>query len=287
MKAGNLEFEGVTNTKASTTTEAGLKIPEGVAPTSPVDGDIWVTSAGAFNARLNGVTVDLAGGGGGDVTKVGTPVNNQIGVWTGDGTLEGEAKVTFASDQIFTVGAGNLVGSDDSVISIRAQSTGDAELRFYQSNSIKAFIEFDDVTDGFIIDSDTSITLAANGADDINITPASGKTVIKNLEAAVPQNTQTGTTYTAVLADADKMITLDNAAAITMTIPANASVAYPIGTKLNFMQLGAGAVTVTITTDTLNVNAALTLVLNGQYATATAFKITATTWVLFGNLVAV
>lgn len=29
-----------------------------------------------------------AGGGSGDVTKVGTPVNNQIGVWTGDGTIE-------------------------------------------------------------------------------------------------------------------------------------------------------------------------------------------------------
>src|SRR3990167_9826368 len=29
--------------------------------------------------------------GSGDVTKVGTPVNNQIGVWTGDGTLEGDA----------------------------------------------------------------------------------------------------------------------------------------------------------------------------------------------------
>lgn len=33
--------------------------------------------------------------GGGDVTKVGTPVNNQIGVWTGDGTIEGDAKLTF------------------------------------------------------------------------------------------------------------------------------------------------------------------------------------------------
>jgi len=29
------------------------------------------------------------------VVKVGTPVNNQIGIWTGDGTLEGDAKVTF------------------------------------------------------------------------------------------------------------------------------------------------------------------------------------------------
>jgi hypothetical protein len=33
--------------------------------------------------------------GGGDVTKVGTPVNNQVGVWTGDGTIEGDANLTF------------------------------------------------------------------------------------------------------------------------------------------------------------------------------------------------
>ena len=33
-------------------------------------------------------------GGGGDVTKVGTPANDQVGVWTGDGTIEGTAALT-------------------------------------------------------------------------------------------------------------------------------------------------------------------------------------------------
>lgn len=33
--------------------------------------------------------------GGGDVTKVGTPVNNQVGVWTGDGTIQGDSALTF------------------------------------------------------------------------------------------------------------------------------------------------------------------------------------------------
>jgi len=80
------------------------------------------------------------------------------------------------------------------------------------------------------------------------------------------------------------MITLNNAAAIAMTIPANASVAYPVGTQLNFMQLGAGQVTVGITSDTLNVEAALTLKLTGQFAVATALKVSATEWTLFGNL---
>jgi len=129
----------------------------------------------------------------------------------------------------------------------------------------------------------SDIVSVSNG--DINITPnGTGKTVVTNLEAAATLNTQTGTTYAPVIADADKMITLNNASAITATIPANASVAYPVGTKLNFMQLGAGQVTVAITSDTLSFDASLTAKLNGQYAVATALKVTTTQWVLFGNL---
>ena len=33
--------------------------------------------------------------GGGDVAKVGTPVDSQIGVWTGDGTIEGTTGLTY------------------------------------------------------------------------------------------------------------------------------------------------------------------------------------------------
>jgi len=45
---------------ASDATSAGLNIAEGVAPTAPNDGDVWITAGGAFNARLDGVTVNLA-----------------------------------------------------------------------------------------------------------------------------------------------------------------------------------------------------------------------------------
>jgi hypothetical protein len=45
--------------RASTATQAGLRILPGVAPTSPVNGDIWTTTAGAF-ARINGATRSLA-----------------------------------------------------------------------------------------------------------------------------------------------------------------------------------------------------------------------------------
>lgn len=43
-------------TEASTTSQASLKIPHGSAPTSPVDGDVWTTTAGLF-VQVNGSTV--------------------------------------------------------------------------------------------------------------------------------------------------------------------------------------------------------------------------------------
>jgi hypothetical protein len=55
-----------------------------------------------------------AAAGGGDVSKVGTPVDNQIGVWTGDGTIEGDAALTFdtTTDTLTSVNfAGNLTGN--------------------------------------------------------------------------------------------------------------------------------------------------------------------------------
>lgn len=50
--------------------------------------------------------------GGGNVTKVGTPVNNQIGVWTGDGTIEGDSKLTYDGNYMYLgdgTGTGKLL----------------------------------------------------------------------------------------------------------------------------------------------------------------------------------
>lgn len=44
------------------------------------------------------------GGGGGDVTKVGTPVDNQVGVWTGDGTIKGDTSLTYDGSTLKATG---------------------------------------------------------------------------------------------------------------------------------------------------------------------------------------
>ena len=100
-------------------------------------------------------------------------------------------------------------------------------------------------------------------------------------------NAQTGTSYTLVLSDVAKVITLTNAASITLTVPPNSgggAVAFPIGTQILLYQGGAGQVTIS-STDTIRSQGSK-LKLNGQYAVAGLLKVAATEWVAFGNLAA-
>lgn len=96
-------------------------------------------------------------------------------------------------------------------------------------------------------------------------------------------NTQTGTSYTLVLNDIGKVITLSNASAITLTIPQNSSVAFPVGTQIELVQLGAGAVTVGGSGVTINSKSSNKKT-NGQYVAVSLLKTATDTWLLFGDL---
>jgi hypothetical protein len=104
---------------------------------------------------------------------------------------------------------------------------------------------------------------------------------------ATPQNSQSAA-YTLVLDDAGKQLLHPSAdtTARTWTIPANAAVAFPIGTVVTFVnQNAAGVITIAITTNTMRLagpgtTGSRTLAANGI---ATAIKITATEWIISGT----
>ncbi len=124
-------------------------------------------------------------------------------------------------------------------------------------------------------------------------TPASGTLSNCTVDGAdavgfrnIPQNSQS-TAYTLVLADNGKHIfhpVSDNNAR-TFTIPANSSVAYPVGTAITFINMAAAAVTIAITTDTLTLSPAGTTGSRtlAQYGSATCIKITSTSWLISGS----
>jgi len=101
----------------------------------------------------------------------------------------------------------------------------------------------------------------------------------------VPQNIQ-ATAYTLVLADSGKHVFhASGAAAATYTIPANGSVAYPVGTAISFVNMSTNNVTIAITTDTLYLIGAGTTGSRtlAQFGSATALKISTTEWVISGT----
>ena len=120
------------------------------------------------------------------------------------------------------------------------------------------------------------------------ITFASGQTVDGTNGIGyinIPQNSQSAA-YTCVLADAGKHIfhPSTDATARTFTIPANSSVAYPIGTAISFINMTSQVVSIAITTDTMYLSSAGTTGTRSlaQYGTATAVKIESNKWIISG-----
>lgn len=98
-------------------------------------------------------------------------------------------------------------------------------------------------------------------------------------------NSQTGTSYTLLLADAGKIVEMNNAAGNTLTIPTNAVAAFALNTRIDITQMGAGQTTVGGAGVTIRSEDAK-LKLTGQYAGATLYKRGTNEWVLIGNIAA-
>lgn len=100
-------------------------------------------------------------------------------------------------------------------------------------------------------------------------------------------NDQTGTSYTPVLTDQyQTLITRSNASASTLTIPTNASVAFPVGTVITVANKGAGAVTISGAGGVTVVSAGATAaspVLN-QYKMCSMVQISANNWLVAGAI---
>jgi hypothetical protein len=136
---------------------------------------------------------------------------------------------------------------------------------------------------------DTFATIAttAFGRGILNWADAvAGRTALDvDQKGIVPENPQTGTSYTLVLADRGKLVAMNNAGAIALTLPTDAVANFPLNTRIDLWQEGAGQVTVG--------GAGVTILssggkkkLTGQYSGATLWKKAADTWALIGDIAA-
>ena len=112
--------------------------------------------------------------------------------------------------------------------------------------------------------------------------PTINTPTISDARQNITLNAQTGTTYTLVLTDNGRLVTLDNASAITVTVPLNSSVAFSTGAIVNLQQIGAGQVTVAGASGvTLNGTGTKT---RAQWSAASLVKTDTNTWTLIGDI---
>ncbi len=93
------------STPASATGASGLNIGQGVAPSAPANGDVWITSAGMF-ARAGGVTSGPFGAGGGSIG--GSIAATQVAYGSGVDTITGSTDFVFASGKLSIGAPANL-----------------------------------------------------------------------------------------------------------------------------------------------------------------------------------
>jgi hypothetical protein len=129
---------------------------------------------------------------------------------------------------------------------------------------------------------------------DSTVTTLTGSQTLTNKTLTDPKinlafDAQTGTTYTAVLDDNGQVVTMNNASANTFSIPTNASVAFPIGTQINVLQIGAGQTTIqAVTSGTTTIQStgatAAAPKLRARYSAATCLKAGTDLWYVFGDI---
>ena len=154
-------------------------------------------------------------------------------------------------------------------------------------------INADTIVGGAVITADASGALGLQAAGTTKLTvDSNGVSLVTPSVTSLagylglPQNSQSAA-YTLVLADSGKTIfhPSTDANARTFTIPANSSVAFPIGTAVSFINMTSQVVTIAITTDTMYLSSAGTTGSRSlaQYGSATAVKITSTNWLIAGS----
>ncbi len=119
-------------------------------------------------------------------------------------------------------------------------------------------------------------------------TPNIGVATGTSLETTGPviahfaQNPQIAS-YTLVLTDDGDIVTINNGSANNLTVPLNSTAAFPIGTQITIIQLGAGQTTI-VATGGVTINSTPGLKLRAQYSVATLIKLGTDSWIAAGDL---
>jgi hypothetical protein len=249
-------------------------------------------SVGAATALLGGVTLDP---GNVDIFTVAIDVdtvNEEIVFVTG---VSGDT-LTISRGQAGTGTAGVSGIAHNAGATIKHVLTSSDLIFFRNGSSPLASLGFSGSTSGTTTVQATAVagtttltlpaatdTLVGKATTDILTNKTLTSPTINGAIINLATNAQTGTTYTSVLDDNGKIVEMNNAAANTLTVPLNATVAYAVGAQINILQTGVGQTTV-VATSGVTINSTPGLKLRAQWSSATLIKRATDSWVLVGDL---
>ena len=129
--------------------------------------------------------------------------------------------------------------------------------------------------------------LAAALGDDANFAASVTTSLGLKVDSLTPISQKSASYTLSSLTERDDLIEMGSSSAMTLTIPTDATLNYPIGTSIDILQTGTGQVTIAAATPgTTTVNATPGLKLRTQWSSCTLLKRAANTWVVFGDLTA-
>jgi hypothetical protein len=163
----------------------------------------------------------------------------------------------------------------------------DGKWKFFSSVETEpsSTIEFSEANYDTVVAStfEGNLTGTSSSANFVSHTGVVGlSTNYSSLNVAI--NSQSAS-YTLVLSDAGKMVEISNASANNLTVPADSTADFPIGTQISILQTGSGQTTVTNAVG-VTINGTPGLKLRTQWSIATLIKRAANTWVLLGDTAA-
>ena len=129
--------------------------------------------------------------------------------------------------------------------------------------------------------------LAAALGDDANFAASVTTSLGLKVDSLTPISQKTASYTLSSLTERDDLIEMGSGSALTLSIPTDATLDFPIGTSIDILQTGAGQVTIAaVTPGTTTVNATPGLKLRTTWSSCTLFKRAANTWVVYGDLTA-
>jgi hypothetical protein len=119
---------------------------------------------------------------------------------------------------------------------------------------------------------------------DGDVTIADALTVTGTTTTYLNVITDSGTTRTPALTDAGAYILCTHGSGMTITLPQDSAVAFPVGSHIVFERNGAGTLTFAAGTGATVNSKGGTLTCADRYTTIAAVKRAADTWTIFGNI---